>query len=209
MSLLLSTSLRSKKRKRRDSNHLPPDLIHDKLDHRATVPCHSLLIVHYSDEFNFWAFGTQILSVLPILILIPNFLFQSKQLSPARSASTSGHTDHSITTARHTEHSITNARTYFQHHATSTSTANGRMITSAPSTTTMTTSIPLPSNSSTSSNSSIGSTSNGLKYVGKLPVSQVTSQNKLTQPVTFTARRDAEKSASADAHINQLRMVRV
>ena len=150
------------------------------------------------------------MSGLSILIFIPNFLFQSKQLSPARSASTSGHTDHPIiTTARHTEHSITNARTYFQHHATSTSTANGRMITSAPSTTTMTTSIPLPSNSSTSSNSSIGSTSNGLKYVGKLPVSQVTSQNKLTQPVTFTARRDAEKSASADAHINQLRMVRV
>ena len=127
-------------------------------------------------------------------------MFQSKQLSPARSVSTSGHTDHSIT----------NARTYFQHHATSTSTANGRMITSAPSTTT-TTSIPLPSNSSTSSNSSIGSTSNGLKYVGKLPVSQASSQshNKLTQPVTFTARRDAEKSASADAHINQLRMVRL
>jgi hypothetical protein len=49
-----------------------------------------------------------------------------------------------------------------------------------------------------------------LKYVGKLPVSQTSQQQqqqKLPQPITFTARRDAEKSASADVHINQLRMV--
>ena len=37
-SLLLSTSA-LQKRKRRGSNHLLPDLLHDELDHRATVPC--------------------------------------------------------------------------------------------------------------------------------------------------------------------------
>lgn len=129
--------------------------------------------------------------------------FQSKQSSPARSVSSSSHS----------EYSVSSTRNYLQHHSTSTSTANGRMITStgppSSSSTTTTTSIPLPSNSSTSSSSSVASSTNGLKYVGKLPVSQAsTSHQKLPQPVTFTARRDAEKSASADAHINQLRMVR-
>ena len=54
LSLLLSNST-SQKRKPRDSNHLPSDLIHDKLYHRATVPCKTqhIFVRNQNNQLNF------------------------------------------------------------------------------------------------------------------------------------------------------------